>query len=583
VTHASTVHDGGKEVFLDWATKNGTGKYAKDRGRIANHWDANLRKRNMEGGLTVRTFNWLLAEAGHGDSDKIKWPPTDDFSADDLTAGAIELRKVKRNVKSLLRKAKKNNDQEAADKAAELMALYGLTEDDLNTRAAPSGSFDDFIAYLPEHKYIFKPTGTLWPPATINSVLGENATNVLDNDRPAHCMTWAPGQQMLIKDRVRSNGGWIEAPGKCTYNDFRLPPVFEGGDPEQAQPWLDHVARVFPVDSVEYAHLLKVLAYRVRNPGEKINHVIILGSDDQGIGKDSLLTPIEMILGEWNVASVSASLVMGDKYTPYLKSLLCKINEADDLGDDDRFAFYNRRKTWSVTPPKHLDVREMYLGLYYVDNVVLLVISSNNKAGLFLPPTDRRSFVAWSACVRTDFDAGYFQRLHDWYSEPGTVAHIAAYLVTVDLADFDPKATPPETAAWRDIVGANQTTEASLLGDLVASLSAIDPQPVFTLDELREVALSDPTHFGELHELLNHSAKARILTHRLDDAGYTPVRNPDVKDGRWSTGLRQVMIYGPKRSMVEKERLDAALAHAAALAAKRRAERKATAAARARK
>jgi hypothetical protein len=572
-THATTVHDG-KEVFLNWCTKNGTGKFAKDRPQIEYQWDQNLRKRNMEGGLAVGTFNWLLRNAGFGDSDKIKWPP-DDFGGDPLTLGQIELLKIKKKIKKLLNKAKRKKDEAAAVKAAALMKEHGLTEDDLDTAAAPSGSFDDFIAYLPEHKYIFKATGALWPPATINSILGANATNVLDNVNPAHCMTWAPGLPTLITDRVRDKAGWIGAEGKCTFNDFRMPPVFAGGDPALAQPWLDHIARLFPVGSVEYSHLIKVFAYRVRYPGEKVNYAIILGSDDQGIGKDSLLTPIETLLGEWNVADVSASLVMQDKYNPYLKSLLCKINEADDLGDADRFAFYNRRKTWSVAPPKHLDVRQMYTGLCYVDNVVLLIISSNNKAGLFLPPEDRRNFVAWSSRVRTDFELGYFKRLHDWYSEPGTAHHIAAYLASVDLSDFDPKATPPETDAWRDIVGANRTTEASLVGDLVASLDPFDTPAVFTVDELRKAAARDLSRFGDLHDLLNHTGKAKILSHRLNEAGYSPVRNPDVKDGRWSTGFRDVVVYGRKHGMVERERLDAALAHANVLADQSRAERKA--------
>lgn len=38
-----------------------------------------------------------------------------------------------------------------------------------------TASKDDFYAYLPQHEYMFVPTRTLWPAATINSILGEGA------------------------------------------------------------------------------------------------------------------------------------------------------------------------------------------------------------------------------------------------------------------------------------------------------------------------------------------------------------------------------------------------------------------------
>jgi hypothetical protein len=84
---------------------------------------------------------------------------------------------------------------------------------------------------------------------------------------------------------------------------------------------------------------------------------------------------------------------MDPKFNPHLESLLCRISEANDLGDDDRFAFYDRRKAWIVSPPNVLSVADKNINLHPVVNVTGIVISSNDKGGLYLPPDDRRHFV----------------------------------------------------------------------------------------------------------------------------------------------------------------------------------------------
>ena len=37
-------------------------------------------------------------------------------------------------------------------------------------------------------------------------------------------MTWAPGKSVLIRDRLISDGGWIDRPG-CTIFNVYKPPV----------------------------------------------------------------------------------------------------------------------------------------------------------------------------------------------------------------------------------------------------------------------------------------------------------------------------------------------------------------------
>jgi hypothetical protein len=55
-----------------------------------------------------------------------------------------------------------------------------------------------------------------------------------------------------------------------------------------------------------------------------------------------------------------------------------------------------------VSPPNVLSVADKNIKLHPVVNVTGIVISSNDKGGLYLPPDDRRHFVAWSECKPSD-------------------------------------------------------------------------------------------------------------------------------------------------------------------------------------
>jgi hypothetical protein len=73
------------------------------------------------------------------------------------------------------------------------------------------------------------------------------------------------------------------------------------------------------------------------------------------------------------------------------------------------------------------EAQEQISKLHPVVNVTGIVISGNDKGGFYLPPDDRRHFVAWSECKPGDFEPSYFTALYDWYDNGG-VEHVNAYL-----------------------------------------------------------------------------------------------------------------------------------------------------------
>lgn len=404
----------------------------------------------------------------------------------------------------------------------------------------------DFYAYMPAHQYIYTPTGELWPAASVNaSVIMQagKANEWLDEKRAVQQMTWAPGLPMIVENRLVADGGWIERDGVRTFNLYR-PPLELDGDPAKAGPWLDHGHKLYPA---EMDHLVRWAAHRVQRPGEKINHAIVLGGA-QGIGKDTILEPLKQAVGPWNFAEVSPPQLLG-RFNGFVKSVVLRMSEARDLGDVDRYGLYEHLKTLTAAPPDVLRCDEKHLREHAVWNVCGVVITTNHTDGIYLPADDRRHFVAWSELTKEDFPPDYWREIHGWYRDGG-IGHVAAYLRTFDLSEFDPKAPPPKTAAFWRVVDAGRAPEDAELADVLEQLGS----PVAVTVSALCTYASDT-----FREWLQDRRNARQIPHRMEDAGYTPVRNDSAKDGLWRIQGRRQAVYGPKRLTI-RDRIGAASA-----------------------
>jgi uncharacterized protein DUF5906 len=338
----------------------------------------------------------------------------------------------------------------------------------------------------------------------------------------------------LIQNRLVSDGGWIDKSGVTCFNLYR-PPILELGDATKADFWLDHTHKVFSDDDA--AHIIKWLAHRVQRPQEKINHALVFGSKQQGIGKDALLEPVKHAIGPWNFQEIGPQQVLG-RFNGFLKKVILRINEARDLGDVNRYQFYDHMKSYTAAPPDVLRVDEKNLREYSVFNCVGIILTSNHKTdGIYLPAEDRRHYVAWSERVPGDFEDGYWKKLWDWYDAGGS-AHVAAYLTELDISTFDPKAPPPKTEAFWAIVDANRAPEDA---ELVEVLEKMGNPKALTLSWIRS-ATSDES----FKKWLSDRRNSRAIPHRLETCGYIAVRNPDNEQGLWTVDTRKQNVYAQR-------------------------------------
>jgi hypothetical protein len=427
----------------------------------------------------------------------------------------------------------------------------------------PTGvNLDNFFSLMNKTgaKYIFAPCRDFWPASSVNArippvvLLDANGQPLVDSDgkivklsankwldkyRPIEGMTWAPGLPMQISDRLITLGGWIKRQGVSCFNLYR-PPRIKLGDASKAQFWLDHVHRIYPNDA---AHIVAFNAHAVQRPEDKINHALVLAGAP-GIGKDSLMEAVKEAVGEWNFQEIAPK----DMFAPFngfAKAVVLRINEAHDLGDSDRFTFYQRTKTYLVVPPKVMRINEKYIPEHYIPNVCHVVITTNHKTdGLYLPADDRRTYVAWSDAEKEDFPPDYWNEFWGNYRNGG-FENVAAYLHSYDLSHFDPKAPPPKTAAFWEIVNVGLPPEDAELADLIDTLGKRDEKgtliaavKALTIPDLIAVAQ------GEISDWIANRGNRKSLPHRLARCGYTVVPNPDrPKDGLWKYNGARTAIY----------------------------------------
>lgn len=458
----------------------------------------------------------------------------------------------------------------------------------------------DFWALSADHTYMYIPTNDVWIAKGVNSRLPKiqrfnadgspkldrqgnpvfaPATDWIDENQAVEQVTWWPGMPVVIRDKLVAGSELIVKPGAKAYNLYK-PPAIGGGDPAKAEPWIEHGKALYPD---EWDHMVKWFAQRVQMPHIKINHALVL-TGYQGSGKDTLLKPVLHAVGTMNCQEAPPTAFFGN-FNYYAKSVILRINEARDLGESgaiNRYSLYERMKEIIAEPPEAFIINEKHKQPYKVPNVTGVIYTTNYKTGgMFLPVDDRRHFVAASDMRAADWPEKYFVQLNRWYEQERGFEHVAAYLASYDLTDFDPKERPPRTAAWREMVAAEVSADELELRALLDQLgnpsttSEGDPEwpKVISLDMLRDaiargdgVTLGGGTYgsgfgvsaFENLRDTLTNRKRLRYIPALLESIGYRKIENPYRQDNRWKVGDRPLDLYGYFHLDTPHKRVEAA-------------------------
>jgi hypothetical protein len=115
-------------------------------------------------------------------------------------------------------------------------------------------------------------------------------------------------------------------------------------------------------------------------------------------------------------------------------------------------------------------------------------------------------------------------------------------------AHSTPKAPPPQTPAFWDIVTVSRSPEDAELADVLDRLG--NPEAT-TLARVQIEAT------GEFQAWLTNRDNRRVIPHRFEGCDYTPVRNDAAKDGMWKINGKRQTVYA-KANLSERHRQAAA-------------------------
>lgn len=224
-----------------------------------------------------------------------------------------------------------------------------------------------------------------------------------------------------------------------------LKPV-HGATHADVAPWLALLGNMLP-DKREQTLFLDWACHIVQRPGVKINWCLVLQSVTEGVGKGTLLRPIQDILGDSNWAAITMTQLQKPEFSPYLQSQLLIMEEVKITRETNN-AFL---KPIITNPPATLRINDKNIPAYHIQNRLATCIMTNEANAVVLSDTDRR-YLILSCDIpehrRWAGDGAEWTALYDLYASPLGISKIYGWLLARQITPgFSAHGTAPMTAA----------------------------------------------------------------------------------------------------------------------------------------
>ena len=445
-----------------------------------------------------------------------------------------------RNHDAIMHEAFYELSQQNADKQLTVGTIVKAALD--NGWAPQSGEvpLGNFIYYGPGNNYIYRPTNSFWIAAAVDSAVSpvnENgklmkASDWLRKNALVTSMTSDPSiEEDYVKGYDCRDGEVVKSAGAALFNSYRRPTI-ELGVPKMAQPFVDHVERVFNKTG-DADQFLDYMAHRVQKPWEKPRFALLIAGG-QGVGKDTAVEFCAPAIGAWNVANIDPG-AFEQSFNEYCAATLVRISEAANLHEMSKWAFNERTKVLIAGSPDYCQVNPKYGQKFSVRMYCGVIITTNHLAnGIYIPEDDRRYDVIDCATMdemglrKEDVRREYFSDLWEWFFEGGA-SHIAAYLHERDISKFNASNGQRKTDAHKTVVASGMAGD-QWLDDILDDLAL--PQAVRS-DWILTKAVANGEKEGDIKRKLSNS---------MTRSGYNLHRS-DRKDGRWKIGSKIVTVY----------------------------------------
>lgn len=258
--------------------------------------------------------------------------------------------------------------------------------------------------------------------------------------------------------------------------------------------WRDHF------DALGWAchrdHIEKWMAFTLRHPDRKINHMVLLGSGE-GCGKDYLLYPLIKGMGENGTVISGEELLEG--FNDYVMSTkYLHINETE-LGDRrEAMQVSNKLKPIAAAPPEKVSVNQKNIKRIQVRNIINGTMTTNSQLPLRLNGPSRRFFAVWSDMNPRDENGDmlkgwldYWEDRWTWMKGDGWKNVLHHLYNDVDLSDFNPNEAPPMTDFLRDIQDSSKTPLQQSIEAFIVDRIGLFQSDLMTANDIVAVMRAD--------------------------------------------------------------------------------------------
>ncbi len=350
-------------------------------------------------------------------------------------------------------------------------------------------------------------------------------------------LDYAPKQpRVFIEDGCRYANTWCDSTQS----------VGEAGDSSR---WIEHFASLGWEE--HRSHIEKWMAFTLRYPEQKINHMLLLGSGE-GCGKDFLLYPLIKAMGENHTVISGEELLEG--FNDYvLSTKYLHINETE-LGDRrEAMAVSNKLKPLAAAPPDTLSVNQKGIKRIKIRNIVNATMTTNSVMPLRLNGPSRRFYAIWSDLNPRDKSDNmkkewldYWNDRWDWMKGGGWKA-VVHHLMNVDLSTFNPHEAPPMTEFLRDIKESSKSPMQQTLEAFITKRHGAFRCDLLTSNDMAETLragvltpvdmMTDPKFFTDKKVGMLLKEAGTYPQIRTSDARLWIIRNDENYAGMTSTEL----------------------------------------------
>lgn len=276
---------------------------------------------------------------------------------------------------------------------------------------------------------------------------------------------------------------------------------------------LEFMEHLLPIEE-DRRNAMRWIATLIARPDIKMKYGMLLVSEEQGVGKDTLGSAIiAPLLGHHNVSHPNEEMVT-EKFNGWLMNKRLAIVSEIYQGHSSKC--YNKLK--EIVTDQKLEIRLMNTNTFAINNHCHLLAFSNSMRALKIDASDRRWFVP---TVREDKrNKAYWKKLYAWCADhlPQMMDWAHTFVKDEEKNVVDNGELPPMSSRKLEVIRDAMSPGEVLAADLATALARKKEQVVLRLDLTRiwigdrKQAL-DPTRYKDNDRLESAQKIASIFRH----------------------------------------------------------------------